>query len=168
MLVHKNSNSRDPMMWSPVSSFCRISKSRDAMWWITSFVEFPVLQKWQLQLCHVVKFQFFFPDSQKQQLQTAFFLLPDFCKFAKFSLQLWCHLWHHSCNIPTPNMLHTLLILYTLNFRWFESHAQFTCAYRSLGMRLLWKHWISLWTCWVRFRGRGCSSYNVRTDITDL
>ena len=27
-----------------------------------------------------------------------------FCMFAKFCLQLWCHLWHHRCNDPTPNM----------------------------------------------------------------
>ena len=27
-----------------------------------------------------------------------------FCMFAKFCLQLWCHLWHHGCNDPTPNM----------------------------------------------------------------
>ena len=39
-----------------------------------------------------------------------------FCMFAKFCLQMGCHLWHHRCNDPTPNMhvLHVLLIVYTL------------------------------------------------------
>ena len=55
---------------------------------VLSFVE------WQLQIHHVIRLQFcWFPDSV--------FVLPI---LQVYKFVLWCHLWHHSCNSPTPNM----------------------------------------------------------------
>ena len=193
-----------------ISNFCRISKSRDAIWWIPVLLNF--------QLCRMVTLDMPFDKVSdlliswfiERAITDSNFLFCRFCMFAKFCLQLWCHLWYHSCNDPTPNM-HVLHKLFFIHFRWCEtslmprkvenaevwkwkygsekkavyrrlvpdrlttvpsqrarrlffslsyfwfrtsvlhfsifhlsSHAQFTCSYQSLGMKLLRKYWIAL------------------------
>ena len=135
MLVHKNGNSRDTVLWSSSFAdflFLQNSKSRDAMWWSSSFVDFLFLQNQQIQRCHVVKFQFCWISSfcriskSRDAMWCSFELcrmvtsdtpcdkVPVlliswfcFCFADSASLQIctvWCQLWHHSCNSPTPNM----------------------------------------------------------------
>ena len=58
------------------------SNITDVMWWSSSFADFLI----------------------QRPKKKGFFCMSNLWKLAKFSVQLWCQLWHYSCINPIPNI----------------------------------------------------------------